>query len=136
MSALDALYNRLHTRFPPSFELLLLSYRWTEVYLDTVVLLANPPGDMTLDGFAREISKDKAMFDCLTRAGYVQFGRATDGAYYDPICFNRGARKNNGDRAIVRIDHEEILCNDRIKVRAEVAPGFDDLMLRTIEQVQ
>jgi hypothetical protein len=33
----------------------------------------------------------------------------------------------------VKISHEEILCNDRIKVVAEVARSFEALVLQTID---
>src|SRR6266481_8517113 len=38
------IYSELPARFPPLFELLLLSYRWAEVDLRLYRLLANPPG--------------------------------------------------------------------------------------------
>jgi hypothetical protein len=34
----------------------------------------------------------------------------------------------------VKIDHEEILCNNRIKVVGELAPSFRALVLQTIER--
>jgi hypothetical protein len=34
---------------------------------------------------------------------------------------------------VVKIDHEEILCNRRIKIVAELAPSFEDLVLGTIQ---
>ena len=52
---------------------------------------------------------------------------------YDPVCFDIGLRKNY-DYRIVKIDHEEILCNQRIKVVPESAPSFRALVLQTIER--
>lgn len=97
-------------------------------------LFANPPGP-DLAGFVEQMSKDPILWKCLKREGYTQFGKGPH-TNYDPVCFDIKSRKKNGDCRIVRIDHEEILCNDRVKVIAELAPSFEQLMLRTIDQVK
>jgi len=51
---------------------------------------------------------------------------------YDPVCFEIKSRTQEGDYRIVKIDHEEILCNDRLKIVAELAPSFESLMRQTI----
>ena len=53
---------------------------------------------------------------------------------YDPVCFDIRSRTKSKDYRIVKIDHEEILCNHRVKVVAELAPSFERLMLQTIER--
>jgi hypothetical protein len=131
--AIDKICAGLAIRFPPLFELLLLSYRWAEVDLRLCTLLANPLG-RDLSGFRQQISKDRALWKCLTRDGYVQFGKGPGGDY-DAVCFDTRSRTKKGDRRIVKIDHEEILCNDRIKIVSELAPSFEQLMLRTIDQL-
>ena len=52
---------------------------------------------------------------------------------YDPVCFDIKSRKLGGDCRIVKIDHEEILCNYRVKVVSELAPSFYQLVQQTIE---
>jgi hypothetical protein len=131
-SALDRIYSNLPRRFPPLFELLLLSYRWAEVDLQLYRLIANPPGN-NLSGFLERMSKDRGLWESLKPAGYMQFGKGPD-LDYDPICFDMRSRKKNGDCRIVKIDHEEILCNYRLKIVGELAPSFEELMLRTIDQ--
>jgi hypothetical protein len=42
---------------------------------------------------------------------------------YDPVCFDIGLRKNY-DYRIVKIDHEEILCNQRIEVFLKLRRAF------------
>jgi hypothetical protein len=129
---LEPLYAKLPTRFPKLFELLILSYRWAEVDLMTYRLLANSPGP-DLAGLLEQMSKDPAIWGALLPAGYIQFGKGPD-MDYDPVCFDIKSRKKNGDCRIVKIDHEEILCNNRIKLVAELAPSFRHLVLQTIEQ--
>lgn len=129
-SALDPLYAKLPAPFPRLFERLVLSYRWAEVDLQSYTLLANPPGP-DLSGLLREMSRDPHLWKALLPAGYVPFGRGPD-VEYDPVCFDIKSRKKNRDYSVVKIDHEEILCNDRIRVVAELAPSFEELVRRTI----
>ena len=66
-------------------------------------------------------------------AGYIQFGKGP-GLEYDPVSFDLKSRNKNGDYRIVKIDHEEILCNNRIKLVAELVPSFEHLVRQTIDQ--
>lgn len=129
---LEPIYSKIPARFPPLFELLVLSHRWAEVDLQLFRLLANPPGP-ELNGLFGEMSKDRFLWDCLLRAGYVRFGKGPD-MDYDPVCFDISSRKKNRGCRIVKIDHEEILCNSRLKMVAELAPSFEELVLRVINR--
>jgi len=51
---------------------------------------------------------------------------------YDPVCFDMKSIKRNREMRVVKIDHEEILRNRRIKVVAELAPSFEALVLQTM----
>jgi len=97
-------------------------------------LLANPAGP-GLDGLFLQISRDPVLWTQLSRSGYIPFGKESGGSY-DPVCFELESRKKSGDSKIVRIDHEEILCNNRIKVIAEIAPSFEALVMQTIALVE
>lgn len=129
---LEPIYSKLLARFPPLFERLILSYRWAEVDLQSFRLLANPPGP-DLNGLFQEMSRDPTLWKYLLPAGYVQFGKGPD-VDYDPVCFDINSRKKNRDCRIVKIDHEEILCHDRVRVVSEIAPSFEKLVLDTIEK--
>ena len=78
--------------------------------------------------------KAKGLWETLIPNGYIQFGKGSD-MDYDPVCFDISSRKNR-DYRIVKIDHEEILCNYRIKVVSEIAPSFRALVLQTIERAE
>ncbi len=52
----------------------------------------------------------------------------------DPVCFDIKSRKKNRECRTVKTDLEEILCNNRVKLVAEPAPNFRELVLRTIDQ--
>jgi len=130
-SQLDPLLAKLPAKFPPLFEELVLSYRWAEVDLQLFRLLPIPPGP-DLSGLLHAMMKAKALWDGLLPAGFIQFGMGPD-MDYDPVCFDIRSRTKRKDYRIVKIDHEEILCNNRVKVVAELAPSFEQLLLRTIE---
>jgi hypothetical protein len=129
--ALDELYAEVPATFPPLYEQLILSYRWAAVDLGDYALLANPPGP-DFSGLLQEMTRDKAMWNELSLGGYLQFGRGPD-LNYDPVCFGFRGRGKGRDCRIVQIDHEEILCNNRVKEVAELAGSFRELILKTIE---
>ena len=133
-SQLEPLLAKLPARLPPLFQDLVLSYRWAEVDLGSFRLLPNPPGP-DLSGLLTEMTRDPAFWESLPSAGYIQFGRGPD-IDYDPVCFDIRSRTKSKDYRIVKIDHEEILCNNRVKVVAELAPSFERLMLQTIERAK
>jgi hypothetical protein len=131
-SLLEPLYAKLPARFPPIYERLVLSYRWAEVDLQSFRLLANPPG-ADLSGLLTEIERDEGLTESLIPAGYIKFGKGPD-VDYDPVCFDIKSRTKGKDYRIVKIDHEEILCNYRVKIVAELATSFEQLVRQTIER--
>jgi hypothetical protein len=131
--SLEPIYSQLPARFPHLYERLVLSYRWADVDLQSFTFIANPPGP-DLSGLLQEISKDPTLWTVLRKAGYIQFGKGPD-LDYDPVCFDTSSRKKKGrDYRIVKIDHEQILCYDQVKVVKEIAPSFEQLMLATVEK--
>lgn len=132
-TALNPIYAKLPARFPPLYEQLVLSYRWARVDLQTFTLLENPPRE-GFEGLLSIIMRDNGIWTELTKNRYLQFGRGAD-MDDDPVCFEIKSRKNR-DYRIVKIDHEEILCNYRIKVVSEIAPSFRALVPQTIERAK
>jgi hypothetical protein len=130
-STLDPLYAQLPARFPPLYEQLVLTYRWADVDLGSYRLLGNPIGP-SLSGLLDLMLKDKFLSTFLLKSGYIPFGKGPD-IDYDPVCFDLKSRKKNREFSIVKLDHEEILCNERIRVVAELAPTFEQLVKTTIE---
>lgn len=129
-SALEELYGVVPGPVPPLYERLILSYRWAEVDVGRLRLLANlPPG---LSGLAAAITRDKGLFEELAPAQFVQFGRGPD-MDYDPVCFDLNRSLPDGDCPIVKFDHEEILCSRRLVQVAELAPSFRRLVELVIE---
>lgn len=128
---LEPLYAVLPARFPPLYEYLVLNYRWADVDLKLFTLSANPMGD-DLNPLLKRLSSDKYLWNYLIRSEYIPIGKGTDGDY-DPVCFELKSRKQNADFRIVKIDHEGILSFNRLRVVAEIAQTFRELLLKTIE---
>jgi hypothetical protein len=129
-NALQELYAAVPGPVPPLYESLILSYRWAEVDLGRLRLLASlPPG---LGGLVAAVTRDKGLFAELAPRQYFQFGRGPD-FDYDPVCFDLNRRLPDGDCPIVKFDHEEILCNWRLVQVAELAPSFRHLVRLVVE---
>ena len=133
-SLLRPVYQKIPAPFAPLYEQLVLSYRWDMVYLDSFTLLPNPPGS-DLGGLLAAMTQDAALWANLIPAGYVQFGRGPD-MDYDPVCFDMKSRSDSKDYRIVKIDHEQILCYDRVRVVAELAPSFRHLVEQAVERAK
>jgi hypothetical protein len=121
-SWLSDLMYKLPKRFPTSFQSLISRYAFPAFQMGPVFLFGNT-GEETKWELKEKIFKDEFMANQLMRGGFLQFGNPYE-YHYDPICFD--TRQGNEYR-IVQLDHEEILCNSRIKIVKEIAPSFLDL---------
>ena len=130
--ALEPLYAELPARFPPLFEQLVLNYRWAEIDLGLYRLVANPPGE-GLCGLLTNMASAPDLWEMLIPAGFMQFGKGPD-MDFDPVCFDIRSRSKSGDYRIVKIDHEGILCNYRVKIVDELAPSYEQLVINTIKR--
>jgi hypothetical protein len=132
IAKLEPMYSRLPAKFPDLYEKLILSHRWQRSDIhDSYCLLANPHGS-DLDGLAQEIFRDENLSTDLLSNGFIQFGFQS--AYrYDPICFRTNGL-SQADYPIVHLDHEEILCNGRIKVIETVADSFREFVEQQISK--
>ena len=120
----------LPNRLPSLFEKLVSNFHWCEVHFENFRLLPN----QGIDSFKAEIVSDKILSGVLLSNGLIQFARAVDGAFYDPICFD--TRNPGKDYSIVRVDHEAALIHGKLKVLSEVATDFGSLLLSVIENRQ
>ncbi len=125
--------KKLPKVLPRSFRSLVTRYSFQSFDLRGITFFGNSGGskdnfnDLVVACFA-----DKHLTETLLPSGYVQIGRPDTGDY-DPICFDTKKSKQNREYSIVRIDHEEVLCNYRIKVTAEIASSFLALIEEYLE---
>lgn len=122
--AIETIYETIPGRVPKLFEQCLASFRWLEVDLPGITLLAHPPGPRC-EGFVSEVIRDPHLYPTLFRERFMQFGKG--GTLYDPICFDL-RRKKKEDCPIVRIDHESVLIHEKAEVVEEIAPTFRKLL--------
>ena len=131
--ALDPVNRNLPGPLPSLFVLLLRTYRWYEIDVGRIRLLSNlSPAPLS---FCGEAAADRHLFEAISRVNSVQFGRGPD-VDYDPVCFDLRSRGQDDDCRIVKFDHEEILCNDRIVEVGEVAPSFRALVQLAIDDAK
>lgn len=130
-SALDELYSKLPGRFPTLFEDLLLNYRWLEVDLWEYQLYPNFNYEDSLKSFITMIEYDSCMSEFLLKKGYIQFADFQ----HDAICFDTNSSNNPDEMKIIQLDHEDILCWDKLNIKKELAPNFEQLVRYTIDDV-
>lgn len=131
-------------RLPHLYEQLILSWAWIRGepfdhelmiavprrdYPLRYTLLGNPLGKTSFAPLLREMKRDAILWERLSKARFIPFGQGGFQSY-DPICFDLNRVRGN-DCPIVGIDHEEILCFDRVRIAGEIAPSFRELVMRT-----
>jgi hypothetical protein len=134
-SALDKLYAEIPAKFPPIYERLVLTYRWDRSELE----IGNPPGRLTsfeifgnppgrdLDELRGELFRDQGLKTTCLASGFIQFASGPNFSY-DAICFDTSQKNSKGDYALVQLDHESILCKDKIRLVRTIAPSFESLV--------
>lgn len=68
-----------------------------------------------------------SLSELLLPAGFVQIGRPDTGGF-DAICFDWNEPAQNREYRIVQVDHEDILCNRKVRVSSELWPSFIKLV--------
>jgi hypothetical protein len=81
------------------------------------------------------IFADKFMSHFLLARGLLPFAKPEDWSY-DPVCFDFRNSNRKSEPAVVRVDHEEILCNERLRIIETISPAFHELMEDMTRSVQ
>jgi hypothetical protein len=112
---------RLPRRLPDSFENLLSRYSFPTFDASGISFFGWESGLTELSEVAS--GTKGSLSELLLPAGYFQIGRPDTGSF-DAICFDMNDRNQNREHGIVLADHEEILCNLRVKICCQVWPSF------------
>lgn len=124
-SRLGLLEEKLPKRRPQSFASFLSRYSFPAFDVRGISLFG---WDSDSNAYTEESSAAKgSLSELLLPAGYVQIGRPNTGDF-DAICFDLNERKQNREYRIVQVDHEDILCNWRVRVSGELWPSFIKLV--------
>ena len=129
---LDLPLRRKPKRFPNLFMNLITRYSFPAFEVGDVFLFGNT-GQPVFYEFADRLHADKLLTESLFHEALLPFGCPGE-CNYDPVCFDgkRQSRKSL-DCPIVLVEHEEILCNDKVQVKKELYPSFETFILKVIE---
>src|SRR5215467_11453100 len=124
-SRLRAFEKKLPKRIPQSFESFLSRYSFPAFDVVGITLF---DWDSDANQYSAEASAPKnSLSELLIPAGYVQIGRPDTGDF-DAICFDLSHQAQNREYRVVHVDHEDILCNGKVRVTGELWPSFVKLV--------
>jgi hypothetical protein len=117
--------EKLPKRMPGSFESLLSRYSFPKFDVLGITFFA---WDSDSNAYIQEASAPKnSLSELLIPAGYVQIGRPDTGDF-DAICFDLNRPAQNREYRLVQMDHEDILCNWKVRLTGEFWPSFVKLI--------
>lgn len=120
-SRLRAFKEKLPTRLPQSFESFLSRYSFPVFDVLGITFFG---WDSESSEYIVQASVPKnSLSELLIPAGYVQIGRPDIGNF-DGICFDLNHQAQNREYQLVQVDHEEILCNWKVRVTRNLWPSF------------
>jgi hypothetical protein len=125
------LVQKLPKRFPHLYLSLIERYRFCAFDVGTLMFLANT-GQPVFQELSRKTFSDEGLYPTMHKDGFLQFGMTYTGDY-DPMCFDM-KQEHRGDAPIVRLDQEEILINDSIKIVEKVAPSLSAFIRTAISE--
>ena len=124
-SRLATFEEKLPKRLPQSFASFLSGYSFAAFNVSGVSLFG---WDSDLSPYIQEASAAKgSLSEVLLPAGYVQIGRPATGIF-DAVCFDFNQARQNREYRIVQVDHEDVLCNWKVRVSSELWGSFAALM--------
>jgi hypothetical protein len=120
-SRLRALEEKLPQPLPPSFESLLARYSFPAFEILGIWFFG---WDSDSNAYVGEASALKnSLSELLIPAGYVQIGRP-EPVNFDAICFDLNRDRQGLECRLVRVDHESILINFKVRVTNELWRSF------------
>ena len=123
-SRLRMFEKKLPKRMPQSFESLLSRYSFPAFDVLGITLFE---WDSESNKYIVEASAPKnSLSELLIPAGYEQIGRPDTGDF-DAICFDLNREAQNREYRVVQVDHEDVLCNWKVRVTEELWPSFISL---------
>ncbi|HVO60032.1 MAG TPA: hypothetical protein VMT53_03815 [Terriglobales bacterium] len=124
-SRLKTFEERLSKRLPLSFTSWLSRYSFESFDIEGISFFAwNSEENL----YVAEASAPKnSLAELLLPCGFVQIGRPDTGDF-DAVCFDSNASVRNREYPLVRIDHEEILCNQKVRILGALWPSFIKMM--------
>lgn len=130
---LGRLEQALPKRLPQSLEHFLSRYSFPRFDVCRVTLFGWSSGLEVNDYFDVASAKDGSLSELLLPGGYFQIGRPDTGGF-DAVCLNLNVKEaEHREYPLVVADHEEILCNNRVKISRQIWPSFLTLITTAVE---
>ncbi len=124
-SRLRMFEEKLPKRMPQSFESFLTRYSFPAFDVLGITLFG---WDSDSNKYIVEAAAPKnSLSELMIQTGYVQIGRPDTGDF-DAICFDLNRQAQNREYRVVQVDHEDILCNWKVRVTGELWPSFIKLV--------
>lgn len=123
---IQSIEARLPFRIPNLYRDILSTFAFTPFDFNGVSFFANLGNSMDREDISCRIFLDKAIQDALFAQKLFQIGNPID-ASYDPICIQCSSKKTQ-DGAIIRVDHESVLCHHKVKIVQILSPSFSQLI--------
>jgi len=120
---LPALEANLPKRLPQTFAALLAAYSFPSFNLGGIAFFGWDPDSQDFSAVGPPVKG--SLSELLLPAGHVQIG--PDTGSFDAVCFKTTAKQDR-EYPIVVADHEEILCNFRVRIREQLCPSFRRLV--------
>lgn len=130
---LSELEQSLPHRLPATFRSLISRYCFPSLEVGPIVLHANTSEGSEYFEFRKRLFHDRTMSPFLLQHGFIQFGKPADWSY-DPVCFHVVPRSKR-EYPIVRLDHEEILIRNRVRIMASIARSLREVLERFMAAV-
>ena len=113
-------------RLPPHFRSLITRYSFCPFEWRDVLFFGNLGNGDHTDLVVASV-RDPLLTRVTRSHGLLHVGRPASGSY-DPVCFDMSRRSKTGDAPLVRLDHEEILIKERVRMVHTYAATFSDFM--------
>jgi hypothetical protein len=130
---LTELQRKLGRWLPQSLECLLVAYSFPPFDVGGISLFGWGRDVEVNEYFGAASAAEGSLSELLLPAGYWQIGRPDTGDF-DAICIDLNHKAQNREHRIVRADHEEILCNWRVRITGELWPSFHVLIENAIRE--
>ena len=118
---LPAFERRLPFPIPAAFRHFLNTCEYLAFEAGGIAFFPNTPREP--DSLSHQVFSDPVVSRVTLSNAFLQIGRPDTGSY-DPICLTVSRENPGADNAIVLLDHEELLMNERIVVASQLFPSF------------
>jgi hypothetical protein len=123
---IEDIERTIPARLPQSYASLISRYCFPVMEVGPIVFHGNTIEGSDYYEFRRRLLSDPHMSPMLLKNGFVQFGKPSNWSY-DPVCFDTSSR-NSREYPVVRLDHEDILIRNRVKVVEVIAPSLRNIL--------